>query len=209
MIEEEVKAKLITSITTLLDGIIYSGISYEIRARRQDQDAPLSYPSITMAFMESVPQRGFLGHRIGTHVDAEGNRNPLRGWKQKQRIYFEVSVKKDSVHEVNKAEPFVSDLTARIINHILDRWDQDILHDYHMKVDEPVPKNSVAYRSKRIGSEYSYTMTFDASITYNFYWPRYRAPSRNVYVREIKIGTISDVMDENTIQFFVLPTESE
>ena len=64
---------------------------------------------------------------------------------------------------------------------------------YHMKVDEPVPMNSAAYRSKRIGSEYSYTRTFEVSITYNFYWPRYRAPSRNTTVRYIEIGALEEI----------------
>ena len=87
MIEESVKAEIVAAIIENFQSFTFGGQSYTLQVVRQDQEERIAYPELVVAFLEDVPQKGFLGHRIGTYVDSEDNRLPLRGWLSKQRVH--------------------------------------------------------------------------------------------------------------------------
>jgi len=204
MIDEDTKRDLIKSLADILESFEFDGRTYEIKARRQNQADLISYPSVVIAFMESTPTMAFLGHRIGTYTDADGNNIELRGWVERQRIRIEVRAKGYPQHGYDQGEAMVHFISNSIRDYILTNWDINILGGRGMSLDEPTGR--IIYISEFTGSEYGHMSAFDVSITYNFYWPRLTSPSYNVRIEIITIG-LREVGDTETPTYFVLPTE--
>ncbi|RLC37099.1 hypothetical protein DRH29_03045 [candidate division Kazan bacterium] len=204
MIDEDVKKELVQSLAEVLTDLSFNGKSYTIKSRRQNQAVRIAYPSVLIAFLESVPDRGFLGHRIGTYTSEDGSKIPLRGWIEKQRVRIEVRAKDNPSDGYMQGEPLVHFISNKIRDYILTNWDVKILGSRGMSLDEPL--GGIRYISERTGSEYGHMSAFDLKITYNFYWPRYTSPSENVKIEIFEIG-LKEVGDESPPTYFVLPNE--